>query len=102
MAGVERHFAGHFFNEFVVHVPHARAVRQRLKERGLLAGIVLEDWYPELTDCLLLCTTELHDREAIDRLARELSAALDATIHNPQSTIHNPNPPLPTPRQDAR
>ena len=78
MAGAERRFAGHFFNEFVVRVPHARAVRQRLEERGLLAGVALEDWYPELTDCLLLCTTEVHDREAIDRLAGELAAAVDA------------------------
>lgn len=78
VAGAERRFAGHFFNEFVVRVPHARAVRQRLEEHGLLAGVVLEDWYPELTDCLLLCTTEVHDREAIDRLAGELAAAVEA------------------------
>lgn len=73
-AGVERRFDGHFFNEFVVRVPHARTVWRRLKARGLLAGVVLEDWYPELRDCLLLCATEQHGRAAIDRLARDLGA----------------------------
>jgi glycine dehydrogenase subunit 1 len=71
-AGCRLHFAAPFFNEFVVEVPNARAVWQRLKEQNFVAGLVLEDWYPELRDCLLLCVTEMHTRSEIERLAREV------------------------------
>lgn len=66
-------FSAPFFNEFVVQVNNARAVWQRLKGRNLIAGIVLEEWYPELKDCLLLCVTEVHTRNELARLADELS-----------------------------
>lgn len=65
-------FAAPFFNEFVLEIDNARAVWTRLKAQGVIAGIVLEDWYPELKNCLLLCVTELHTREQIERLAKEL------------------------------
>jgi glycine dehydrogenase subunit 1 len=65
-------FSASFFNEFVLKVNSARAVWQRLKEQNLIAGIVLEDWYPELKDCLLLCVTETHTRSEIERLAEGL------------------------------
>jgi glycine dehydrogenase subunit 1 len=67
-----RRFSAPFFNEFALTVPNARAVWQRLKERGVIAGVLLEDWYPELKDCLLLCVTETHAREEIERLVNEL------------------------------
>ncbi len=66
--------AAPFFNEFVVSLPDARSRWQRLNTQGLVAGVVLEDWYPELKDCLLLCVTELHARAEIERLVEELKA----------------------------
>ena len=72
-AGRER-FAAPFFNEFVLQVPDARAVWHRLKEQNLVAGLMLEDWYPELKDCLVLCVTELHTRAEIEKLAQGLGA----------------------------
>jgi glycine dehydrogenase subunit 1 len=66
-------FSAPFFNEFVVQVQNARTVWRRLKERNLIAGVVLEDWYPELKDCLLLCVTETHTRSEVERLAKELT-----------------------------
>ncbi|HJY79901.1 MAG TPA: aminomethyl-transferring glycine dehydrogenase subunit GcvPA [Candidatus Binatia bacterium] len=71
-SGYRERFAAPFFNEFVLEVPDARAVWQRLKEQHFLAGFVLEEWYPELKDCLLLCVTEMHTRAEIERLAKEL------------------------------
>lgn len=65
-------FSAPFFNEFVVKINNARAVWQRLKAHNLIAGIVLEDWYPELKDCLLLCVTETHTRNEIEQLAAAL------------------------------
>jgi glycine dehydrogenase subunit 1 len=71
--GCRARFAAPFFNEFVIEVDNARATWSRLKERSLIAGLVLENWYPELKNCLLLCVTELHSREQIERLAEEIS-----------------------------
>jgi glycine dehydrogenase subunit 1 len=74
LSGARALFSGPFFNECVVEVENARARWSQLKARGLIAGAVLEDWYPELKDCLLLCVTELHTREQIERLVKELSS----------------------------
>ncbi len=72
ISGCRERFTAPFFNEFVVAVPDARGVGQRLKEQHIVAGLVLEEWYPELKDCLLLCVTELHTRVEIERLVKEL------------------------------
>lgn len=70
--GCRQRFAMPFFNEFVIEVPNAQAVWQRLKDQNLVAGLVLEEWYPELKDCLLLCVTETNTRSDIDQLAQGL------------------------------
>ena len=67
-------FSAPFFNEFVLRVPHAEAVWQRLKAEGLVAGLPLAEWYPELSDCVLVCVTETHPRADIERLAHGLGA----------------------------
>jgi glycine dehydrogenase subunit 1 len=66
------YFSGPFFNEYVIEVPHAREVWQQLQADNLIAGLVLEDWYPELKDCLLVCVTEMHTRTEIERLAEKI------------------------------
>jgi glycine dehydrogenase subunit 1 len=71
--GCRSPFAGPFFNEFVIEVDNARAAWRRLKDQGTIAGVLLEDWYPELRNCLLLCVTELHTRNHIERLVEELT-----------------------------
>lgn len=71
-------FSAPFFNEFVLRVANAEAVWQRLKAGGLVAGLPLYEWYPELSDCLLVCVTETHPRAAIERLARSLGAGDEA------------------------
>jgi len=67
-----QHFSAPFFNEFVLLVPKARTVWNQLKEQGIIAGLPLEDWYPELKNCLLLCVTEMHTRSDIERFVREI------------------------------
>jgi len=39
-----------------------------LLEKGLIGGLSLADVYPELSNCALLCVTESHRKENIDRL----------------------------------
>jgi glycine dehydrogenase subunit 1 len=34
----------------------------------IIPGVHLGQWYPELDDCLLVCVTEMNEREEIERL----------------------------------
>jgi glycine dehydrogenase subunit 1 len=72
-AGAEPVFSAPFFNEFVVRLPDARARHERAIERGVLAGVPLGQWYPELEDALLVCATEVHSADDIDRMAEALA-----------------------------
>ncbi len=73
-AGARPRFAAPFFNEFVVGgLGDARAVQKRLLGQGLIAGVPLGRYYPELNDSLLVCATELNRAEDIDRLAAGLA-----------------------------
>ena len=67
-------FAGPYFNEFVLTLPDARQRWQHALDEGVVAGLPLGDWYPELEDALLLCATELHDQTAMDRLVAVLGS----------------------------
>jgi len=66
-------FSAPFFNEFVIRGAEAERAWQRARERGVIAGLPLRRWYPELADALLLCVTEAHDDAAVDRLIEGLS-----------------------------
>jgi glycine dehydrogenase subunit 1 len=78
-AGAPRLHAGPYLNEFVVRVPDATAVHERLLDRGVLAGIptarLLPD-EPALADGLLVCTTEVTTPAEIERFATALAAEL--------------------------
>jgi len=67
-------FSGESFNEFVVTCPEpVAALKKRLEQQGLLAGISLGRDYPELEDGLLICVTEQNSRKQIDRLVNVLA-----------------------------
>lgn len=66
-------FSGPFFNEFALRGPDAHGAVERARQAGVLAGLPLGCWYPELEDVILLAVTEIHDAAAIDRLASVLT-----------------------------
>jgi glycine dehydrogenase subunit 1 len=66
-------FTAPFFNEFVVRRKQLDEIMRRCSEQRIIPGISLARWYPELPDCLLVCVTEMNDREGIDRLVRAIS-----------------------------
>jgi glycine dehydrogenase subunit 1 len=66
-------FAAPFFNEFVLTGSAAEARWEAARQHGVLAGIPLRRWYPELPDSLVVCCTELHDDDAVDRLVEALA-----------------------------
>ena len=70
----ERRFTAPYFAEVALRLPDASRRHATLAERGLVAGFVLEQAYPELRDCLLLATTELTTDDEIERLVGELEA----------------------------
>jgi glycine dehydrogenase subunit 1 len=66
--GSKLKFTGSAFNEFVLELPKPWGeVDPYLKEKGIIGGLSLAEFYPELADCLLVCITEAHGKEDIDR-----------------------------------
>jgi len=78
--GVDLKFTAPFFNEFVADVHRdAAGVLVQLQERGILGGIALGRFYPELASCILMTATELTSSGDIAALA----AALREVVHVP-------------------
>jgi glycine dehydrogenase subunit 1 len=71
--GIDLKFDAPFFNEFVADVHQdAGAVLSALQERGILGGIALGRFYPELESCILMTATELTTQDDISALAAAL------------------------------
>ncbi|HOW18818.1 MAG TPA: aminomethyl-transferring glycine dehydrogenase subunit GcvPA, partial [Phycisphaerae bacterium] len=74
--GFELRFAAPFFKEFVVRTKKdVPKLLQHARERGILAGLPLGRWYPELGDCLLVAVTERRTKQHIDALVDALREA---------------------------
>jgi glycine dehydrogenase subunit 1 len=73
---IEPVFRKPFFNEFVLKVKgnsRINKINERLLKKGIIGGLELSGFYPELNNCVLLCVTETKTKEAIDRLVDEVS-----------------------------
>jgi glycine cleavage system P protein (glycine dehydrogenase) subunit 1 len=64
-------FSGPFFNEFVVSTGDRppEEINATLLEKKIIGGLPLGRFYPELSDAMLLCATEMSRRDEMDRLA---------------------------------
>ncbi|MBV8490353.1 MAG: aminomethyl-transferring glycine dehydrogenase subunit GcvPA [Candidatus Eremiobacteraeota bacterium] len=70
-------FAAPFFNEFVADVGQpAASVLAKLQERGILAGVDLGRFYPELNTCILMTATELTTAADVAALSEALREAV--------------------------
>ncbi len=66
-------FRGPFFNEFVIQLAHPiQQVLDQARSKKIVAGIPLGEYYPELSDCILTCVTEVHSRSDLDELVTVL------------------------------
>jgi glycine dehydrogenase subunit 1 len=75
--GVSRVFGGAHFHEGVVRLPQAPGpVLERLAEQGILGGLDLSRFYPELGHALLVCATETKTPEQLQQFADALASAL--------------------------
>ncbi len=61
------------FNEFVVQTKGAAAaINKRLAKKGVLGGLPLRQYYPELGNAALWCCTERNTKAQIDAAAQEV------------------------------
>ncbi len=75
--GVHLEFDGAVFNEFVLRLEKPwRGIERSLKERGIIGGLGLESVFPELANCALVCITEVHRKEDMDKLVSGMKEAI--------------------------
>ncbi len=75
-ARLEPRFSGPFFNEFVARCDgrSPEQINRELAARGIIGGLPLGGFYPELADSMLLCATEMSRREDMDAVAEAFQA----------------------------
>ncbi|HWE50956.1 MAG TPA: aminomethyl-transferring glycine dehydrogenase subunit GcvPA [Bryobacteraceae bacterium] len=68
---VTPYFSGPYFNEFVAagDGQSAEEINGELLARKIIGGLVLKKFYPELSNTMLLCATEMTKRADMDALA---------------------------------
>ncbi len=67
--GIDLVFDKPFFNEFVVRI--RKDILSKLSDIEI--GISLEEYYPDLEDCYLVCCTEMTPKEDIDKVIDEIT-----------------------------
>ena len=77
--GVHLAFSGPYFHEAVLQLDRPVApVLKSLSKRGILGGLDLSGYFPELGDALLVCATETKTSADIDRYRAGLSEVMQA------------------------
>ena len=77
--GVEAVFTAPNFHEVVLRLPvPASSVLEGMRQEGILAGVDLSAWFPELLDCLLVCATETKTDEDIQTYVQSLREQVEA------------------------
>ncbi|MEF8848349.1 MAG: aminomethyl-transferring glycine dehydrogenase subunit GcvPA [Candidatus Thermoplasmatota archaeon] len=71
--GIEKKFTGQHFNEFVVKTKKdINKIYDQLIQEKIIPGLLLEDDYPDLKNCMLTGITETYDERQIKRLASSI------------------------------
>ncbi len=77
--GVEKVFDAPYFNEALLRLNKPlNDVLPALAKAGVLGGYPVEEYYPELKNCLLVCATEMRSSEDIDIYSGALASVLKA------------------------
>jgi glycine dehydrogenase subunit 1 len=86
IAGITPLFDQPFFHEFVVRLNKPVAeVLEKLADEGIQGGFNLTPYYPELGDCLLICTTETKTADDLQTYVKAMQKILQGT-HTTQQT----------------
>lgn len=71
--GFEKRFTGYHFNEFVIKSKiDANKINNNLLKNNIQGGYLLNDFYPNLKNCILFGTTEMHDENKMNKLVKNL------------------------------
>ncbi len=73
-------FSGKFFNEFVVRAGNPDAVNKALLKKKIIGGLPLGRFYPELSDSMLVCATEMTRRADMDEMSQVLQSMAAAEV----------------------
>ena len=77
ISGVKRIFSGPIFHEATLTLPASAAdVLVKLKQKGILGGLDLQGYYPELSNAVLVCATETKTAADLQNYAEALKQAL--------------------------
>ncbi len=75
--GCKLAFSSPTFNEFVLEIEgDPEKGLEKLKEKGILGGLSMAKFYPELNHHLLVTVTEMNTKEEIDHWAEAMEGAL--------------------------
>ena len=78
--GVDQVFGGPHFHETVLQLSMpANEVLSKLMDKGILGGYDLSADYPELSNSILVCTTEMRSDEDIDTYVTAMQEILDSS-----------------------
>ncbi len=71
--GFSEVFSAPFFNEFVIRSKASpEKINKALRKAGIVGGLALEPYYPELKGCVLYCATEMIMPDDIEKLSETL------------------------------
>jgi glycine dehydrogenase subunit 1 len=88
LPGVRRAFSGPFFNEITLELPiSVRILNQELLRDKIIGPLPLGRFYPDQTKRGLLCVTEAHSRQDIDRLVGSLRRGLETLGVNAREAV---------------
>ncbi len=75
--GVKRTFSGPVFHEAALSLPtSAKDVLPKLSEKGVLGGLNLQEYYPDIGNALLVCATETKTPSDLQHYAELLAQSL--------------------------
>lgn len=75
LPGCEKVFDAPFFKEFVIRLKKPVAeVNAILQKEGILGGLDLGKYYPDMQNCMLVCVTEKRSKQEIDKLVSRMGA----------------------------
>ncbi|HTV54167.1 MAG TPA: aminomethyl-transferring glycine dehydrogenase subunit GcvPA [Terriglobia bacterium] len=84
--GLPAPFTAPHFNEFALKVPgRCSDLLESLLKEGIIGGLDLERFYPELSNHLLVCVTEVVSKDALDRMAaacQQFSSSVQSSAHS--------------------
>lgn len=69
----EQRFTGFHFNEFVIKSNlNVKKINKDLLKKNIHSGLILEDFYPNMENCILFGTSELHNNTKYEKFIKIL------------------------------